>query len=139
MNQLSTYSWTFDEDVIRYSKAGYRAIGVWRSKLSDFGDERGIELLREEGVAVSNLMWAGGFTGCDGRSFEDSVTDALEAIALAARLRAECLVVYSGSRAGHTHNHARRLCYRAFERMLPDAERLGVTLAIAPVHRESGR
>ena len=47
MNELSTYSWTFEEDVRRYAESGYEAMGVWRSKLNDFGDLQGAELLRE--------------------------------------------------------------------------------------------
>ena len=138
MNQLSTFSWTFEEDVLRYAQAGYAAIGVWRSKLSDFGEERGIELLREQGLQVSNLMWAGGFTGSDGRSYHESLHDAFEAIRLASDLEASCLVVYTGSRAGHTYNHARRMSRKAIERLLPVAEEFGVTLAIEPVHPDTG-
>ena len=80
--------------------AGIRGIGVWRQKLADYGEEKGVELLAESGLEVSNLLWAGGFTGSDGRTLRESVNDALEAIRLAADLRAGCLVVYSGGRAG---------------------------------------
>ena len=100
MNELSTYSWTFDEDVLRYAEAGYEAIGVWRSKLTDFGEDKGVELLREQQLKVSNLFWAGGFTGSDGRRYRESIEDAIEAIYLAEELAAECLVIYTGSRAG---------------------------------------
>jgi sugar phosphate isomerase/epimerase len=138
MNQLSTYSWTFDEDVLRYAEAGYSAIGVWRPKLADFGEERGIEFLREQQLAVSNLLWAGGFTGSEGRRFEESIRDAVEAIHLAAALGCECLVVYTGSRAGHTINHARRMTRNALAELCPIAEANDVTLAIEPVHADAG-
>ena len=62
MNEMTTFRWSFEEDVQRYREAGYPAIGVWRQKLADFGEERGIELLRDSGLAVSNLMWAGGLS-----------------------------------------------------------------------------
>ncbi len=138
MNELSTYWWTFDEDVIRYAEAGYTAMGVWRQKLADFGDEKGIELLRDRQMAVSNLMWAGGFTGSDGRRYQESVDDAIEAIHLAAELSADCLVVYTGSRAGHTHNHARRMSRNAIAELIPVAASCGVTLAVEPVHPDCG-
>jgi sugar phosphate isomerase/epimerase len=136
MNEMTTYRWTFEEDVARYAAAGFDAIGVWRQKLSDFGEEKGIELLGDSGLAVSNLLWAGGFTGSDGRNLRDSIDDAAEAIHLAADMRAACLVVYSGGRAGHTHSHARRLVTDALREILPLAEDLGVTLAIEPMHPE---
>ena len=34
MNEITTFSWTFDEDVRQYVEAGYEGIGVWRQKLS---------------------------------------------------------------------------------------------------------
>ena len=138
MNELSTHSWTFDQDVLKYSEAGYDAIGVWRSKLSDFGEEKGAELLREQQLHVSNLMWAGAFTGCDGARHQDSIADAIDAIRLAQLLAADCLVIYTGSRFGHTYNHARRMCRNAIRQLIPVAESCGVTLAVEPVARSCG-
>ena len=63
MNELTTFRWSFEEDVHNYAAADINAIGVWRQKLSDYGEEKGIELLSEYGMQVSNLLWAGGFTG----------------------------------------------------------------------------
>ncbi|MBN2295610.1 MAG: sugar phosphate isomerase/epimerase [Pirellulales bacterium] len=134
MNETTTLRWSFEDDVLAYSAAGIHAIGVWRQKLSDFGEAKGVELLEETGMTVSNLLWAGGFTGHDGRTYRDSVEDAKEAIATAAALRAACLVVYSGGRGGHTANHARRLLLGAIDEILPFAADSGVVLAIEPMH-----
>ena len=134
INELTTYRWRFEDDVAGCIAAGIPAIGVWRQKLSDYGEEKGIELLAESGLKVSNLLWGGGFTGSDGRTFRESIDDALEAVQLAAALGAGCLVVYSGARAGHTHNHARRLFRDAVKEILPLATELKVTLAVEPMH-----
>lgn len=134
MNELSTYRWTIDEDLHYYEKYGFDGIGVWRRKLNDFGVERGIELIAESGVAVSNLMWAGGFTGNDGRSQEESIADAMQAIELADAINARCLVLYTGGRNYHTRRHASRLIRSALEDLLPMAEARGVTLAVEPMH-----
>jgi sugar phosphate isomerase/epimerase len=84
------------------------------------------------------LCWAGGFTGSDGRRYQESIEDAVEAIHLAAELAAECLVIYTGSRSGHTQNHARRMSRSALVELLPVAETYGVTLAVEPVLEGSG-
>jgi sugar phosphate isomerase/epimerase len=136
MNEMTTYRWSFEKDVAECVAAGIPALGVWRQKLSDFGEERGVELLADSGLQASNLLWAGGFTGSDGRSLREAVADAFEAIRLAADMRASTLVVYSGARAGHTHSHARRIVKDALTQLLPLAEELNVTLAIKPVHPE---
>jgi sugar phosphate isomerase/epimerase len=134
MNEMTTYRWSFEEDVHNYAAAGYDAVAVWRQKLSDFGEVKGAELLAENRLAVSSLLWAGGFTGSDGRSYRDSIDDAVEAIHQAADLQADSLVLYSGSRAGHTHNHAKRLFKSAIEELAPVADQRDVTLAIEPMH-----
>ena len=137
INEMTTYRWSFEEDVAYYVRAGISAIGVWRRKLSDYGEEKGVELLKESGLGVSNLLWAGGFTGSDGRTYEESVQDARNAIKLAAELDAGCLVVYTGARNGHTCRHAHRLVRDALRRLAPLASDLGVTMAIEPMHVES--
>ena len=134
MNELTTYRWSFEEDVQHYAEAGIPAIGVWREKLADYGEEHGVELIIESGLRVSALLWAGGFTGSEGRTYKESVQDAREAVQLAAALHAGCLIVYSGSRSGHTHNHARRCCAAALADLIPLADEFGVDLAIEPMH-----
>jgi len=134
VNETTTFRWSFEEDVLNYASAGIGAIGVWRQKLSDCGEAKGIELLAEKGLHVSHLFWAGGFTGSDGRSFRASVDDAAEALRTAHALGTRALVVYSGARAGHTFNHARRLIKDALKELAPLAGELGVVLAVEPMH-----
>jgi sugar phosphate isomerase/epimerase len=134
MNETTTYRWSFEEDVVAYAAAGIPAIGVWRQKLSDFGVPRAVELLAQHRLKVSHLFWAGGFTGSDGRSFRESLDDASEALRTAAELHAQSLVICSGTRAGHTHNHARRLVKDALLELAPLSAALGVCLAVEPMH-----
>jgi sugar phosphate isomerase/epimerase len=134
MNETTTFRWSFEEDVANYSKAGIPGIGIWRQKLSDCGQEKAIDLLEEAGLKASHLLWAGGFTGFDGRSYRESVEDAAEAVKTAAELKTHTLVVYSGPRAGHTFNHARRLIQSALTELIPLASQLDVTLAVEPMH-----
>lgn len=134
VNETTTFRWSFEEDVTQYREEGIPAIGVWRRKLSDYGEEKAAELIQETGLRVSHVFWAGGFTGSDGRSFRASVEDAEEALRTAASLKAESLIVYSGARAGHTHNHARRLFREALNELAPLAKETGVALAVEPMH-----
>ena len=87
INEMTTYRWSFEEDVTRYRACGIEAIGVWRQKLADFGEDKGIELVAASGLAVSNLLWAGGFTGSDGHTYQESLADANDALHLAAALK----------------------------------------------------
>jgi sugar phosphate isomerase/epimerase len=138
ISELTTFRWSFEEDVAKFRAAGVPAIGVWRQKLADVGDERGAEMLMAAALAVSSLQWAGGFTGHDGRSHEESLADARQAIASAATLRAGCLIIHSGARGAHTHNHARRLFRLALDKLLPIAEERGIVLALEPMSGDCG-
>jgi sugar phosphate isomerase/epimerase len=134
MNETTTFRWSFEDDVANYAAAGIPALGVWRHKLSDCGLDKALELLKQSNLKVSHLAWAGGFTGSDGRSFRDSVEDAQEALYTAAALGTDTLLIYSGARGYHTHNHARRILKDALEQLAPQASELGVCLAVEPMH-----
>ena len=134
MNETTTYRWSFEEDVVNYAAAGIPAIGVWRQKLSDCGQAKGLELLQQFGLKVSHLFWAGGFTGSDGRSYRECIEDAAEALRTASAIGAKTLVIYSGPRAGHTCSHARRLIQDALIELVSQAKELDVTLAVEPMH-----
>ena len=134
MNEVTTYRWPFEDDVRRYVEAGYEGIGVWRPKLSDYGEEQAVDLIAESGLRVTNLSWAGGFTGSCGRTPEESVHDGMQAIRLAAALGAECLVLYPGGRNNHIYRQAERLLRGALDELLDFATDMEVTLAIEPMH-----
>jgi sugar phosphate isomerase/epimerase len=134
VSELSTYRWSFEEDVFRYKEHGYQAVGVWRPKLSDCGEAKGRELLVDHQMKVSSLNWAGGFTGHDGRSFRDAIHDALDAVDIAAQIGADCLVVLAGSRYGHTRNHAKRILTKALIELSAASKAMGLQLAVEPMH-----
>lgn len=133
MNEITTYRWSFEEDVENYLEAGYGAIGVWRQKVADGDEDRAVELLASSGMAVSHLSWAGGFTGSEGRSLSESIADAQEALRFAAAIGAGSLVVYPGSRNNHTFRHAGRLLQSALDELLPLAEAVEVPIALEPI------
>jgi len=127
ISELTTLRWSLEDDIENYRAAGVTAMGVWRQKLADLGDEKGAELLADAELAVSSLQWAGGFTGSDGRSHQESLCDARVAIQSAAALSAGCLILHSGARGVHTHNHARRLLRQALDK--PFSRPMLVTIA----------
>ena len=134
VSQSTTSRWELSDDLAHSSEHGFEAISVWRAKLSDCGIDRSARLISNAGMRVSSVHWAGGFTGSDGRSFNESVADALEALLAANDLAAPVLIVSSGCRGGHTLTHAHRLLRQALEAIAPAASRAGVTLAIKPIH-----
>lgn len=135
MSEMTTYRWTFEEDVLEYQKQGIKAIGVWRTKLEEYGEERGAELLREHSMRVSSLSFAGGFTGADGHSYLEAIADARDAIRIADEIGADSLVIVAGNRGGHTTNHACRLLREALLELADEAATFNVQLVVQPLSR----
>jgi sugar phosphate isomerase/epimerase len=133
VSEFSTYRWTFFQDVIKYSRHGYSSIGIWRTKVEDYGLVEAVDLIHEMKLTVSSLNWAGGFTGSDGRSFVDAVEDAMDAIRLASSLQANCLVIHPGARNLHTQGHAHRILEAALQQLIPVAADYDICLAIEPM------
>lgn len=134
VNEVSTYNWSFEEDVLRYHQQGFRSVGVWRYKLNEFGVQKAADMLQDCDMSVSSLHWAGGFTGGDDRSYSESLCDAFDAIEQAATLKAGCLVVLTGGRRCHTKNHLRRILKHALKEVSEAARAMNVQLAIEPMH-----
>lgn len=134
MNEITTLRWSLEEDIERYQQAGFRSIGVWRQKLTVGDEELAIDHVAASGMQVSSLLWAGGFTGSDGRSLEECIQDATDALRNAAALEAGCLELIAGGRNNHTFRHADRLLRLALDELLPLAEDLDVPMALTPMH-----
>jgi sugar phosphate isomerase/epimerase len=134
MNEITTFRWSLDEDLRNYQSTGYQAIGLWLQKLCDYGEDAAIDLLAESSLRVSNTVWAGGFTGSDGRTLNESIMDTVRALRQSAAVRSGCLVLYAGGRNNHTFRHAERLLRMALDELVAVAEIVEVPLALEPVH-----
>jgi len=134
ISEITTLRWDLGREIDHLVRHGFDAIALWRTKVSDDGIDASRSRLQRAGIRVSSLRWAGGFTGCDGRSWRESVSDGHDAIDAAARLGSPTLVVHTGCRGGHTVSHARRLVRDALGTLACHARREGVTLAVKPFH-----
>ncbi len=134
ISQMTTPQWELTDEISRVVDHGFDAIAAWRPKVSDDGIATAATRMASAGVRVSSVHWAGGFTGGDGRSFDESLEDAFDAIDMAEGLAAGVVVLHSGCRGGHTRSHAARLLWQALEALAPRAARAGIVLAIKPMH-----
>ncbi len=137
ISQITTPRWELSRELDRVVAHGFTKLSLWRPKLSDTTPGVAADAFRKAGVTAASLHGTGGFTGGGGRSFAESVTDAIEAIEAAATLGGgqppPVVVLHSGCRAGHTRSHARRLVLDALATLAPLARREGVVLAVQPL------
>lgn len=139
VSHLSTYRWSLVEELEAFREAQIPAIGLWRPKFYEWGEEAAFHNLRLSGLKVSSVSWAGGFTGSQGFSFNEAIQDSIETIKLAAKLNAKCVMVATGARFGHTRNHAHRLVVEGLKRLSDFAQDFNVSLAVVPMAVKQSR
>jgi len=134
ISQLTTLRWTLSDEISQLKQVGFDAIGLWRPKLNQFGDERAREGLARARLEVSSLSFAGGFTGGCGFSYLEAIADGELAIEQARTVGARTLVIVGGSTNGHTVRHSQRLVKDGLRQLADSAERAQITLSVLPMH-----
>ena len=135
VNQSTTLRWSFEEDVVRYRLSGVDAIGLWLPKLLEYGEECAHDWLSENGLSVSTLSYAGGFTGAFGHDLADVLIETRGLIEIAGSFGAESLVVASGPVNNHITKHATRLVVESLKELADVAAENGVTLSLMPMRK----
>jgi sugar phosphate isomerase/epimerase len=112
------------------------AIGLWRDRVAESGVAKATAIVRAAGLHVSSLCRGGFFTHADPDARAAALTDNRAAIAEAAELGADALVLVSGGLVPGRRDLglARRLIADAIGELVPTAQRLGVRLGIEALH-----
>src|SRR5947209_14904354 len=97
LNQMTTQRWSLREAVDGCARAGLGWIGVWRDKLAEAGTEQGVRLIRDAGLRVSGLCRGGMFLAATADERRDRIDDNRRAIAEAAALGTDVLVLVCGA------------------------------------------
>ena len=109
LSQLTTLRWSLLDEVLQLKQTGYEAIGLWRPKVAEYGEQRAAEMLQRARLPVSSLSFAGGFTGGCGFSYLEAIADGRQAIEQAQILGARNVIMVGGSQNGHTVRHSHRM------------------------------
>jgi sugar phosphate isomerase/epimerase len=133
VSQITTWGWSFEEDVALYRAIGVRAVGVSVRKLEAVGVERAAALIESAGLAVSCLVSSGAFPLGDETGIDAAVARTRAHLAAAARLGASCLCVLPGQAPRLAWEEQAARAKPILAGLVPDAARLGVRLAIEPV------
>jgi sugar phosphate isomerase/epimerase len=126
----TAFHWDLPELVHEMCQSGLNSLGMWRLRLEQFGEERCRDLLSDRGLQISSLSWAGGFTGQHGVPVRETLHDARIALDTAANLGAPYLLVVTGTRAGHSRNHVRKLLTEQLSIVADNAQCRGVTVLV---------
>ena len=134
-NQATTRtSWGFRESVENCARRGVRRVGVWRDLVDDVGLAEAERILKDNGVSVTGYNRIGPLAPAD--TATGPADDARAAIEAAARLNAECVLVFIGDfrRFSPDLGEARRRIADTILSLEEIALDSAVRLALEPLH-----
>ena len=115
---------------------GIPAIGVWRDRVAEVGLAQAAATVRAAGLHVSSLCRGGFFPRADAEGLRAALADNRVAVAEAAELGADALVLVCGGLVPGRRDLglARRMVADGIGDLVPEAQRLGVRLGIEALH-----
>ena len=136
LNQATVKHLGLKEAVALCVRHDIPAIGLWRDRVAETGLAEAAAAVRAAGLEVSSLCRGGFFTQADPDGRRAARADNLAAIAEAAELGTDTLVLVCGGLVPGQRDLglARRMVADAIAELLPEAQRLGVRLGIEALH-----
>ena len=138
INQVTTRDqWSLKQAVEGYSRQGIHGIAVWRDKMMEFGSPKNTrQLLKENGMSVSGFCVGGLLTSFDEVTFQKDLDENRRIMEEAAIIESQALIFIAGGlpKGSKDVASARTRVLEGLSILLPEAKKIGVTIAIEPLH-----
>ena len=138
INQVTTRDqWSLKQAVEGYSRQGIHGIAVWRDKMMEFGSPQNTrQLLKENGMSVSGFCVGGVLTSFDEVTFQKDLDENRRIMEAAAIIESQALIFIAGGlpKGSKDIASARTRVLEGLSILLPEAKKIGVTIAIEPLH-----
>nr|WP_188881210.1 sugar phosphate isomerase/epimerase family protein [Alicyclobacillus cellulosilyticus] len=134
LNQATTEPYTLAEAAAACAQAGIGWFAPWRHKIAATGLAESARILKNYGLRVSSLCRGGMFPAPTRDERAARIEDNRRAIAEAAALETDVLVLVCGPPNGCPLDEARQMVEDGIAALIPYAEQHGVRLAIEPLH-----
>ena len=118
----------------KYASLGVRGITVWRDAIGTHGPRLAGKIIRRSGLEAVSLCRGGFFPSVDTGKRKLAIADNLKALEEASELEAPMLVLVCGADPLQSPQTSREQIRAGIEAILPSAGKLGVKLAIEPLH-----
>jgi sugar phosphate isomerase/epimerase len=138
LSQLCSWSWTLDQDLAFYERAGVSAIGACVVKLEATGWMLAAHRIADSGLRVTNLLGVAPLRPSDHAGWNDQRCHAWRALEAARVAGAECLILTAGPDPSGTWEQAAEAYRRSVEPIVTEAGRRGVAIAVEHANRRAG-
>ena len=128
--------WDLAQIIEGCARAQIGAVAPWRDQVARIGLERAVRLIRDAGLAVSDLCRGGMFPAADAAGRQAALDDNRRAVDEAVALGARCLVLVVGGLPPGSKDiaGARAQVRDGIAALLDYSRAAGVPLAIEPLH-----
>jgi sugar phosphate isomerase/epimerase len=136
LNQATVQRLGAAEAVELCARHGIEGVGLWREKVAELGLAKTAASIRSAGLHVSSLCRGGFFTHADADARAAVAADNRAAVAEAAGLGADALILVSGGLVPGSRDLplARRMIADGIADLVPFARQAGVRLGIEALH-----
>ena len=134
IHTFTTKPWPLAVAVEKYAAAGVSGISVWKESIEGMKPKAAAALIRRAGLTTVSMVRGGFFPAPDAETRRAKIEDNLALIRASAELEAPMIVLVCGGDPRVPIVEARRQVREGIEAILPEAEQLGIRLAIEPLH-----
>ncbi len=134
VSAICSISWSLQEDLAFYRRAGIDQVGISLRKLDVSGYDRGAALIGEAGLRVTNLLGLGPFTLARPDQWPEQQQRVLAAMEMVSTIGAECLILTTGPAGQLSWEDAADALEAALAPVLPVAAERGVPFALEHTH-----
>jgi len=134
INQKTTIHWSLPECIDGCVRHKIPSIGIRREKIKEIGVKESALLLRNSGLKVSSLCFAGNFPYLNSNQRRERLDDNRRAIEEAFLTKANVLVIVGGVLPNGDIKRALSLIERGIDELLPYAQDSNIKLGIEPLH-----
>jgi sugar phosphate isomerase/epimerase len=128
------WDWDLGQCIDAWTRVGLPAIGITRAELEDYGRERGMQQLRDSGLAIANYQGVNVYDLRNPARYAERQANSLVYFDVAAELGADCVYVTTGPRGVLAWSEAGRHVIEQTVALLPELHARGLRLAIEPIH-----
>lgn len=134
IHTITTKPLGFEEACEKYAARGVKGVSIWRDAVENLDPGRVKEVLKANQLSPVSYVRGGFFPSLDPTQRMAALEDNRLMLEEAASMEIPLLVLVCGAEPGQSLQESRAQIQEGIEAILPQAQELGVKLAIEPLH-----
>ena len=134
IHTITTKPLPFEEACAEFAKLGAKGISIWRDAVEDVSPKRVRECLAQNNLVPVSYVRGGFFPSLESQKRKAAIAANLEMLEEASDMEIPLLVLVCGAEPKQALEISREQIKSGIESLLPQAQKLGVKMAIEPLH-----